>query len=131
MNNVCLIGNITKDPELKFTAGKGTAVCKVILAVRRDKENTDFIPVTIWGKAAETTANYCIKGSKIGICEGNIKTGSYDKDGKKIYTMDVQTMRIELLSSKQDGRSMGSEGYTDFGSGVYTEDGYGDSDIPF
>ena len=103
MNTVSLIGNLTRDSELKYTQGKGTAVTKITLAVKRDKDNTDFIPVTVWGKAAEVVANYCLKGSKIGV-EGSIKTGSYDKDGTKVYTFEVSTMKIELLGGKKDNQ---------------------------
>ena len=105
MNSVNLIGNLTRDPELKYTAGKGTAICKINLAVRRDKDNTDFPQVVIWGKAAETVATYCSKGSKIGV-EGSIRTGSYDgKDGKKVYTTEVHCLRVDLLDKKGQSES--------------------------
>lgn len=105
MNSVNLIGNLTREPELKYTKGKGTAVCKCSLAVRRDKDNADFINCVIWGKAAETLANYCSKGTKIGL-EGSIRTGSYDgKDGKKVYTTEVHSMRIHLLERKKEGQA--------------------------
>ena len=90
MNKVVLIGRLTKDPELRFTPGSGAAVTTLTLAV--DKYNTktgqreaDFVPVVIWGKQAESTANYMSKGSQMAI-SGRIQTRSYDaKDGTKRY----------------------------------------------
>lgn len=110
MNKVVLIGRLTKQPELKYTQGKGTAVVKVTLAV--DKYNAatkqreaDFIPVTVWGKSAENLANFCDKGSLIAV-SGKITTGSYDKDGQKVYTMEVTADMHEgikfLDNKKQD-----------------------------
>ena len=108
MNSVNLIGNLTRDPELKYTKGKGTAVSRITLAVRRDKDNTDFITCVIWGKAAETLATYCSKGTKIGL-EGSIRTGSYDdKDGKKVYTTEVHSLRIDLIEKKKEGQTANS-----------------------
>ena len=88
MNKVVLIGRLTKDPELRFTPGTGSAVTTLILAVDRYNTKTgqreaDFIPVVIWGKQAESAANYLSKGSQAAI-SGRIQTRSYDaKDGTK------------------------------------------------
>ena len=94
MNKVVLIGRLTKDPELRFTPGTGAAVTTLTLAV--DKYNTktgqkeaDFIPVVIWGKQAESAANYLTKGRQAAI-SGRIQTRSYDgKDGAKRYVTEV------------------------------------------
>jgi len=108
MNKVVLIGRLTKDPELKFTPGSGAAVTTLTLAI--DKYNTktgqkeaDFVPVVIWGKQAESTANYLTKGSQAAI-SGRIQTRSYDaKDGTKRYVTEVvadQFGGVEFLGSK-------------------------------
>jgi len=132
MNKVMLIGRLTKDPELSFTPGKGTAVCKVNLAVDRRIKNADgqreadFIPVTIWGKPAENTANYMVKGSLIGV-SGSIKTGSYEKDGVKKYTTEVVADEVQFLS-KSNGQAAPQQqasGYED--EMVQVDDG----EIPF
>lgn len=94
MNRVVLIGRLTKDPELRFTPGTGSAVTTLTLAVDRYNTKTgqreaDFIPIVIWGKQAESVANYMSKGSQIAI-SGRIQTRSYDaKDGTKRYVTEV------------------------------------------
>lgn len=94
MNKVVLIGRLTKDPELRFTPGSGAAVTTFTLAVDRyntktGKNEADFIPIVIWGKQAENTANYMSKGGQVAI-SGRIQTRSYDaKDGTKRYVTEV------------------------------------------
>lgn len=94
MNKVVLIGRLTKDPELRFTPGTGTAVTTLTLAVDRYNTKTgqkeaDFIPIVIWGKQAESTANHLVKGSQVAI-SGRIQTRSYEaKDGGKRYVTEV------------------------------------------
>ena len=80
MNKVVLIGRLTKDPELKYTPGSGTAVTTITLAVDRrfskdGQREADFIPVVIWGKSAESTAQYMSKGELFGV-SGRIQTRS-------------------------------------------------------
>ena len=116
MNKVVLIGRLTKDPELRFIPGSGAAVTTLTLAI--DKYNTktgqkeaDFVPVVVWGKQAESTANYMSKGSQVAI-SGRIQTRSYDaKDGTKRYVTEVvadQFGGVEFLGSK--GSSQGNPG---------------------
>ena len=102
MNVVTLIGNLCKDPEVKFTAS-GLAVLKNTLAVKNPyvKDKTDFITITAWKKTAEIMGEYLKKGSKIGV-SGRISTGSYEKDGVKIYTTEVVIDRMEMLDKKPD-----------------------------
>lgn len=108
MNRVELTGRLVKDAELKFTAGKGTAVAKFQIAVDYgfgDNKETSFIPVTVWGKGAESVANYTSKGSKIAVC-GRIKTGSYEGKNGKVYTTEVVADTfggIEFLDNKSSG----------------------------
>jgi single-strand DNA-binding protein len=113
MNKVVLIGRLTKDPELRFTPGTGSAVTTLTLAV--DKYNTktgqreaDFIPVVIWGKQAESAANYLSKGSQTAI-SGRIQTRSYDaKDGTKRYVTEVVADPfggVQFLGSKSNNAS--------------------------
>lgn len=103
MNNVSLIGRLTKDPELKFTPGSGTAVTTFTIAVDRktpSKDGTrdaDFIPIVVWGKRAESTANYVTKGKLIGVV-GRLQTRSYDaKDGSKRYVIEVIAEDVQFL----------------------------------
>ena len=106
VNNVVLVGRLTKDVELKYTQS-GMAVAKFILAVNRQfkkdgQPDVDFITCTAFGKTAENLANFMRKGSQIGVV-GNIQTGSYDdKDGKRVYTTDVICNNIQFLESRQE-----------------------------
>lgn len=101
MNKVVLIGRLTKDPDLKFTAGNGNAVSNFTLAVNRvgkDKE-ADFINCVAFGKIAETIAQYLTKGRQLAVF-GNIRTGSYEaQDGTKRYTTDVYVEGFDFVDS--------------------------------
>lgn len=106
INQVTLVGRLTKDPELKAT-GDGTSVVNVTLAVNRNFRNqkgeidTDFVQCILWRKTAENTALYCRKGSLIGIT-GRIQTRNYeDKDGKRQYITEVVAEQVRFLDSKK------------------------------
>lgn len=102
MNNVTLIGNISRDLELRYSASQ-TAVLKFSVAVsRRKKEDgADFINCIAFGKTAENMEKFCHKGSKVGV-KGRIQTGSYEKeDGTKVYTTDIVADEVEFLDSRE------------------------------
>lgn len=110
INNVVLIGRLTKDIELKVTPS-GNYVCSFHLAVSRRKskedKNTpdaDFIPCVAWNKTAEVLSTYTSKGSQIGV-EGRIQTRNYDDPnipGRKVYVTEVIVGSICLLESKKE-----------------------------
>ena len=109
MNKVVLIGRLTKDPELRYAAGSGTAVCRFTLAVNRPlkKDETDFIGCVAFGKTAKTISQYLLKGSQLAI-DGHIQTGSYDaQDGTKRYTTDVMIERFEFVGNKRNSNNNG------------------------
>lgn len=108
MNSVSLMGRLTADPELKTTQN-GISYCRFTVAVNRyskDGEDTaDFISCVAWRSTAEFICNYFLKGNKIALI-GSIQTGSYtDKDGRKVYTTDVNTDKVFFCESKKDGNS--------------------------
>lgn len=117
MNQVVLIGRLTRDPELSYTANSQTAVSHFTLAVdrptarRNDGEQTaDFIRITVFGKQAETSERYLSKGRQVAI-HGRIQTGSYtNRDGARVYTTDVIADRVEFLGSGNGG-GRGGQGY--------------------
>jgi len=85
------------------------AVTKFTIAVNRISrreggDTADFIRVTVFDKQAENVERYLRKGSKVGV-EGRIQTGSYEKDGKTVYTTDVIANRVEFLESKRDSEN--------------------------
>lgn len=112
MNNVQLIGNLTRDPELRYTGGSQTPVCRFTLAINRlanGEKKADFPQVVVFGKQAENCEKYLAKGRKVAV-EGRIQTGSYEKEnGEKVYTTDVVANRVEFLSSKSSADGQGFE----------------------
>ena len=140
MNNVCLIGRLTRDPEIRDTQS-GMAIATFTLAVDRqvskDKERqADFIRITVFGKQAETVDRYLSKGRQVAV-HGRIQTGSYkDKEGRTVYTTDVIADRVEFLGSKND-YSETPDRYSHNDQGEYQNDDIPDSysavddDMPF
>ena len=107
MNKVILIGRLTKDPELRYAAGSGTAVCRFTVAINRQlkKDETDFINCVAFGKTGETITQYLTKGRQIAVT-GSIRTGSYDaQDGTKRYTTDVVIDNFEFVSNSNRNTS--------------------------
>ena len=101
MNSVCLVGRLTRDPEIKVSAS-GSSYARFAIAVDRRKKDdgADFINIIAFGKTSEFIEKYFRKGQRIGIA-GRIQTGSYDgKDGKKVYTFDVIADNVEFVESK-------------------------------
>lgn len=102
MNNVVLIGRLTRDPELKYTSGTQMAVATFTLAIDRPvkaggERQTDFPRVTVFGKQAENCEKFLFKGRLVGV-QGRLQTGSYtNKDGATVYTTDVVADRVEFL----------------------------------
>ena len=134
MNNVILIGRLTKDPQLSFSKGKGTAIARLTVAVNRmQKGEADFINCTAFGKTAETIGNYMTKGSQIAI-NGELRVDNYKKDdGTWVNNTNVLVNRFEFVSGGKQGGSPKDveQQLTDLmGSGLeVVEDGEGD--IPF
>lgn len=135
MNQVVLIGRLTRDPELRFVPSTGKAVANFTLAVNRvyskDKE-ADFFRVVVWGKQAENVANYLKKGSQCAVT-GSIQNNNYtDKDGNQRYSTDIQADRVEFLSG--GGGSGRSEQYDEPYSSAPPQDDFpmiDDDDVPF
>lgn len=134
MNNVSLIGRLTKDVEERRTQN-GTPVASFTLAVdRRKKEDgADFINCIAWDKVAETIAKYVHKGDLFGVT-GYIQTRSYEKDGRMNYFTEVVTTSFQFLERKRemssDGPSVQNNSNLDYGWGNTRNDRYS-SDLPF
>lgn len=134
MNKVILIGRLTKDPELRYAAGTGTAICKFTLAVNRPfkKGETDFINCIAFNKQGEAIAQYVTKGRQLAVT-GSIRTGSYDgQDGVKRYTTDVIVESFEFIGSSNNNSSNNSwNPPVDDGIGFGQEVPIDDGDMPF
>ena len=102
MNSVNLIGRLTRDPEVRYTASQ-MAVANFSIAIDRptkegEEKRADFPRIVVFGRQAENCEKYLRKGSQVAI-EGRIETGSYEKqDGTKVYTTEVVARRVEFLS---------------------------------
>lgn len=117
MNQVNLIGNLTKDVELRYTTDQ-KAIAKFTLAINDgygENQRTSFIPIVVFGKQAENAERFLSKGSKAGIT-GRIQTGSYtNQEGVKIYTTDVIANSVEFLDSRptnEPQRGYEQQGFT-------------------
>lgn len=121
MNNVCLVGRLTRDPELRTTA-TGLANCRFSIAVdgrpgANGEPHTDFINIVVWRNQAENVSKYCRKGSLVGIT-GRIQTGSYQaQDGSTRYTTDVVADNVRFLSSKNGGSNEFADNMPDYSMG--------------
>lgn len=106
MNNVILMGRLTRDPELKYSQA-GKAYCRFTVAVNRDfnREEADFINCLAFGKTAETIAEWLGKGRRIAL-QGRIQTGNYEnKNGDKVNTFEVVADRFEFVDSAKSDTS--------------------------
>lgn len=118
LNKVVLIGRLTKDPDLRYTQS-GIAVARFTLAVDRGFKNqdgekqADFIPITVWRGVAESCAKYLAKGRLVAV-SGRIQTGSYNKDGQRVYTTDVVADEVTFLEwGEKQERTTGVPGFED------------------
>ena len=144
MNNVILTGRLVADPELRYLPNGGIAVTNFTLAVDKGlskakkeemeaqgKATADFPRIVAWNKTAELIANYMKKGSMIGI-QGSLQTGKYeDKDGKTVYTTDVNAFKVEFLGGKNESNSSSNNSNDSSG---FNDDGFhpvDSEDIPF
>lgn len=133
LNKVILIGNLARDPELRYTQS-GIAVATFTLAVNRPKtkdgaeQQPDWINIVAWRQTADIAANYLAKGRQCAV-EGRIQTRSYDnQEGKRVFVTEVVAERIQLLGSK-DGKNteQQSDPFSTSGQPINISD----DDLPF
>lgn len=141
-NKAILVGNLTRDPELRYTSSQ-TPVCSFTLAVNRmwkgkngeTQEQVDFIPVTVWGMMAENCNRYLKKGSPA-LVEGRIQVRNYeDKQGQKRYVTEIVAENVQFLGTPGGRREEDSRGdrWGDSPTGGFGDTGslrdtYGDFD---
>lgn len=132
MNNVILMGRLTKDPIIAETQS-GKRVARYTLAVDRDKDHTDFISCVTFDRGADFAQNWLRQGVKI-LVAGRITTGSYtNRDGQKVFTTDVIVDRHEFVESKGESKAQpeakGEKG--EKGDGFMTIDASQDDGLPW
>lgn len=142
MNQVILVGRLTRDVELRYIQGTGTAVSLFSIAVDREftkdgKKETDFIDIQVWGKSAENCANYIGKGSLVAI-QGSLRIDIYIKDGERRRAAKVNANRVQFLDSRNGKKGETNENVTQFepsfnpgGLDPYAFQAIDDDDIPF
>jgi single-strand DNA-binding protein len=141
VNKVILIGNLGRDPEMRYTPGN-VAVCNFTLATNdkwKDKagqlqERTEWHKIVVWGRQAEIAKEYLAKGRSVYI-EGSLQTREWnDKEGNKRTTTEVRADRLQFIGSREGaggggGRPAGEPSGP--AGGEFPDPGYGDDDIPF
>lgn len=122
MNNVCLIGRLTKDVEVRYTQTNNTMVVSFTLAVNRkfakkDEQQADFINIIAWNKTAEFCSKYFKKGMQVSVV-GRIQTRSWDdQNGQKRYATEVIAEELGFADSKREADSGFNSNITEtFGS---------------
>jgi len=114
LNHVVLIGRLTRDAELKYTAG-GQAVCKFSIAVNRRKKSGDqwedeanFFDIVLWGKQGESLQSYLVKGKMIGV-DGELRQDRWQQDGQNRSKIEIIAAYVQLLGG--GGQSGGGQSY--------------------
>ncbi|HIW40156.1 MAG TPA: single-stranded DNA-binding protein [Candidatus Eubacterium pullicola] len=132
MNSVVLIGRLTRDPEVRYTESQ-LAVARFSIAINRvpgrdgQDRGADFPNIVVFGKQAENCERFLTKGRQVAI-QGHIQTGSYEKDGRKVYTTDVVADRVEFLEWGDRSQSSSQGSSAGIPEGFQAID---DDDIPF
>lgn len=135
MNKVIMMGRLTRDPEIRYTSGENqSAVARYTLAVERrrkrgEDQTADFINCVVFDRGAEFAEKYLFQGTKILVC-GRLQTGSYTKDGKKIYTTDVVVEEQEFAESKSSSENRGSRSSEASSQSARTERSEGFMNVP-
>ena len=116
INNVTIVGRLTRDPELRKT-GTGKSVLNFTVAANRrfgDKDQADFINCVAWNQTADFMANYLKKGALVGVI-GRLQSGSYEDNGKNIYTLDVVAEQVQALESRSSRENnQNNNGYEEY-----------------
>jgi single-strand DNA-binding protein len=136
MNTVCLIGRLTRDPEVRFTQNN-TAVANFCLAVDRRFKNqsgekeTDYINCVAWRKTAELVGQYLNKGSQVAVT-GSLQMSNFtDKEGQKRTKCEVLVDSVDFLGSKRNSAQNQEESYTTPENNVAGSGQQPDDDLPF
>jgi single-strand DNA-binding protein len=141
INRVVLVGNLTRDPELRHTPS-GTAVCKLRVAVNTRQKNQqtgewgdkpNYFDVTVWGNQAESCSQFLSKGRPVAI-DGRLDWHEWDaQDGTKRSAVEIIADSVQFLGSRQDGEAGGNQ-YVPAGAAAQRDDftsSATDDDIPF
>ena len=118
LNRVALVGRLTRDPEIRYTADNQTPIAKFSIAVdrtykREGQPTADFIPIVVFGRSADNCGKYLSKGRLVAV-SGRMQTRSWDdQDGKRRYITEVIADEVDFLDRGSDTKGQGSEGISD------------------
>jgi single-strand DNA-binding protein len=139
LNKVMLIGNLGRDPELRYTSG-GTPVANFTMATTERwtdpsgdrKESTEWHRIVVWAKQAEIVAEYLRKGRQVYV-EGSLQTREWtDRDGNKRYTTEVKARNVLMLGRREEaGPPAEAPSPGEPAKETDSSEGFGDDDIPF
>ncbi len=145
LNKVMLIGNLGRDPEVRYTQN-GTAVANFTMATTdrwtdgsgERKEKTEWHRIVVWAKQAEIVGEYLKKGRQVYV-EGSLQTREWtDREGQKRYTTEVKALRVQMLGSRGESRQddpspvgVSSDNLQGSSTADPGNGGYNDDDIPF
>lgn len=133
LNRIVLVGNLTKDPELRYTPANGVAVASFTLAVNRrfsQKKETDFVPIVVWRVQAENCAKYLGKGSMVAV-DGRLQIRSYeDREGQKRTIAEVVADSVQFLSPPGGAKEKRAD-RADNEPPAYDDSMIGEDDVPF
>lgn len=138
VNKVILVGNLGRDPEVRYTQ-TGSAVANFTLATNErwkdatgeTKEKTEWHRIVVWGKQAEIANEYLRKGRQVYV-EGSLQTREWtDRDGNKRQTTEVRAQRFQMLGGRGDGASMPDGDTVSVSEGGGDSGGFAEDDIPF
>jgi single-strand DNA-binding protein len=136
-NKIILVGNLGRDPELRYTP-QGTPVCSFTMATnerRKDRAGetqdlTTWFKVTLWGRQAETASQFLTKGRPVYI-EGRLRVEEWtDRDGRQRYTLEVQATDMQFIGGRGEEPTPRADTSTQ-SKGEATEGDISDDDIPF
>ncbi|MGQ9505586.1 MAG: single-stranded DNA-binding protein [Thermogutta sp.] len=143
-NRVILVGNLTRDPNVRYTPG-GTAVCDLGLAVNERRKNQSgewvdevvYVDITLWGRTAEVAGEYLTKGAPV-LVEGRLRMDTWEKDGEKRSKLRVVGERMQMLGMRGQQNnsaprpSTGGVSAPEIGDVAADESGFSpDDDVPF
>ena len=136
MNCVTLIGRLTRDPDVRYTSSSQMAIARFSIAISRGKDKNgndagaDYPNIVCFGKLAELVEKYVGKGRQVAV-QGRIQTGSYEKDGRKVYTTEVVADKIEFLDKAQSTSGGGASSQSSSFGGDIPEGFEQIDDVPF
>ncbi len=111
INNITIIGNLTKDAEVRYTQA-GTAVVSFSLAYNHDKETVSYFEVTVWGEYGEKVKPYLTKGKQVAL-RGELRQSRWESEGQARSRVGITAREVQLLGGERKASQQGPESFQD------------------